>query len=36
MKEIEEVSIGHAFIVRAMSIGFEGAVKEMLKFVKGK
>ena len=36
MKEIEEVSIGHAIIVRAMSIGFEGAVKEMLKFVKGK
>ena len=36
MKEIEEVSIGHAIIVKAVSVGLEEAVREMLKLVKGK
>jgi pyridoxine 5-phosphate synthase len=30
IKEIEEVSIGHAIIVRALSVGLEAAVREML------
>ena len=36
VKEIDEVSIGHAIIVRAMLVGLERAVKEMVKLVKGK
>jgi pyridoxine 5-phosphate synthase len=36
MKEIEEVSIGHAVIVRAVFVGLEGAVSEMNRLVKGK
>lgn len=35
IKEIEEVSIGHAIIVRAISVGLEQAVREMIKLVKG-
>ena len=31
---IEEVSIGHAVIVRAVNVGLENAVKEMIKLVK--
>ncbi|MBI4428694.1 MAG: pyridoxine 5'-phosphate synthase [Ignavibacteriales bacterium] len=36
IKEIDEVSIGHAIIVRAMFVGLERAVKEMIKLVKEK
>ncbi len=32
--EIEEVSIGHAAIVRALSVGLEKAVREMVRLVK--
>ena len=35
IREIEEVSIGHAVIVRAVSIGLENAVREMVRLVKG-
>lgn len=35
IKEIEEVSIGHAIIVRAISVGLDRAVREMIKLVKG-
>src|ERR1051326_4330220 len=35
IKEIEEVSIGHAIIVRALSVGLEQAVREMVQLVKG-
>ena len=34
IREIEEVSIGHAAIVRAMSVGLEKAVREMVRLVK--
>ena len=34
IKEIDEVSIGYAIMVRAMFVGLEKAVKEMLKLVK--
>jgi len=33
--DIEEVSIGYAIIVRAVSVGLEKAVREMVKIVKG-
>jgi pyridoxine 5-phosphate synthase len=33
VKEIHEVSIGHAIITRALFVGLENAVKEMLKLV---
>ncbi|HLF19715.1 MAG TPA: pyridoxine 5'-phosphate synthase [Bacteroidota bacterium] len=36
IKEIDEVSIGHAIIVRAMFVGVERAVKEMMRLVKPK
>ena len=35
IREIEEVSIGHAVIVRAMSVGLENAVREMVALVRG-
>ena len=34
IREIEEVSIGHAIIVRAVEIGLKNAVKEMVRLVK--
>jgi len=34
--EIEEVSIGHAVIVRAVSVGLENAVREMVRLIKKK
>ena len=34
IREIEEVSIGHAVIVRAVSIGLERAVREMVRLIK--
>jgi pyridoxine 5-phosphate synthase len=34
IKEIEEVSIGHAIIVRAVFVGLEQAVREMVMLVK--
>ncbi|MBF8249397.1 MAG: pdxJ [Bacteroidetes bacterium] len=34
IKDIDEVSIGYAIMVRAMFVGLEKAVKEMLKLVK--
>ena len=36
IREIEEVSIGHAVIVRALFVGIEGAVREMIELIKGK
>jgi pyridoxine 5-phosphate synthase len=36
IREIDEVSIGHAVIVRAIFVGLEQAVREMLKLVKVK
>lgn len=36
IREIEEVSIGYAVIVRALSVGLENAVREMVALVKGK
>lgn len=36
IREIEEVSIGHAIIARAAFVGLEKAVTEMVKLVKGK
>ncbi len=36
IKEIEEVSIGHAVIVRALSVGLESAVREMLQLMETK
>jgi pyridoxine 5-phosphate synthase len=36
IREIDEMSIGHAVIVRAVFVGFEQAVREMLKLVEGK
>jgi len=33
IKEIDEVSIGHAVIVHALSIGLESAVREMLRLI---
>jgi len=36
IKEIDEVSIGHAVVVRAVFVGLERAVKEMVKLVKGR
>jgi pyridoxine 5-phosphate synthase len=35
IKEIEEVSIGHAIIVRALNVGLEQAVEEMVLLVRG-
>ncbi len=35
IREIEEISIGHAIIVRAISVGLDRAVREMIKLVKG-
>ncbi len=35
IKEIEEVSIGHAIVARAVMVGMEKAVKEMLDIIKG-
>jgi pyridoxine 5-phosphate synthase len=35
IKEIEEVSIGHAIVARAVIVGMEKAVKEMLEIIKG-
>lgn len=35
IKEIDEVSIGHAIIAKAVFIGLENAVKEMIRLVKG-
>ncbi|HMD14116.1 MAG TPA: pyridoxine 5'-phosphate synthase [Bacteroidota bacterium] len=34
IREIEEVSIGHAVIVRAVSVGLECAVREMVRLIK--
>jgi len=34
IREIEEVSIGHAVIVRAVSVGLERAVREMVRLIK--
>ncbi len=36
IREIEEVSIGHAIVVRALEVGLENAVREMVRLVKGK
>lgn len=36
IKEIEEVSIGHAVIVRAVSVGLEQAVREMIRLISRK
>lgn len=36
IKEIEEVSIGYAIIVRSLFVGFESAVREMVRLVKTK
>ncbi len=35
IKEIDEVSIGHAIISRAVFVGLENAVREMVRLVKG-
>jgi pyridoxine 5-phosphate synthase len=35
IQEIEELSIGHAIVARAIFVGFERAVREMIKIVKG-
>jgi len=35
IKHIDEFSIGHSIVARAVIVGFERAVKEMLKLVKG-
>ena len=35
IKDIDEVSIGHAVITRALFVGLESAVKEMMKLVSG-
>ncbi len=35
IREITEVSIGHAVIVRALKVGLEEAVREMVRLVKG-
>ena len=35
IREIEEVSIGHAVIVRAIGVGLENAVREMVALVRG-
>ncbi len=35
IQEIEELSIGHAIVARAIFVGFERAVREMVKIVKG-
>src|SRR6266852_446358 len=34
IREIEELSIGHAVIVRAISVGLENAVREMVALVR--
>jgi pyridoxine 5-phosphate synthase len=36
IREIEEVSIGHAAIVRAVSVGLDQAVREMVRLIKRK
>lgn len=36
IEDIEEVSIGHAIIVRALAVGLEKAVREMVKLVRGR
>lgn len=35
MKEIYEFSIGHSIVARAIYVGFEGAVREMVGLIKG-
>ncbi len=35
IEEIEELSIGHAIVARAIFVGFERAVREMVRLVKG-
>lgn len=35
IEEIEELSIGHAIVARAIFVGFEKAVREMVRIVKG-
>lgn len=35
IKEIQEVSIGHAIVARAVMVGMERAVKEMIDIIKG-
>ncbi len=35
VEEIEELSIGHAIVARAIFVGFERAVREMVRLVKG-
>lgn len=35
IKEIDEVSIGHAIIAKAVFVGLENAVREMIRLVKG-
>jgi pyridoxine 5-phosphate synthase len=34
IKQIEEVSIGHSIVARAVMVGFEKAVKGMLELIK--
>jgi len=36
IREIQEVSIGHAVIVRAIDVGLENAVREMVRLVRGR
>jgi pyridoxine 5-phosphate synthase len=36
IEEIDEISIGHAVIARAVMVGLENAVKEMLRLVQGR
>jgi len=36
IEDIGEVSIGYAIIVRALSVGLENAVREMVKLVRGR
>jgi len=35
IKEVEEFSIGHSIIARAVMVGMEKAVREMLTLIKG-
>ena len=35
IEEIEELSIGHAIVARAIFVGFERAVRDMVRLVKG-
>jgi len=34
IEQIEEVSIGHALVARAVMVGFYGAVEEMVELVR--